>query len=96
MKNIKFTNFEKARYIIKIRKPHKKLYAEGICEYPNKEKLNRILISPYQSDHHVAETIIHEMLHAYLWYLPETKVTKLSRSIVRVMKDVGLKFKFER
>ena len=91
----KFKNFDKAEYLIKLRKPRKELQAEGICDYPDKDKLNKILVSPHQKDTHVLETIIHEMIHAYIWELSETKVTRLARSIVRIIKDLGFEIKLK-
>ena len=46
MKSTKFKNFDKAEYVIKLRKPRKELVAEGICDYPEQDRLNRIFDSP--------------------------------------------------
>ena len=89
MKTTKFKNFEQVEYQIKLRKPHKSLECEGICDYPEKNKTNRIFVNPHQKDSLILETLIHEMIHAYIWDLSETKVTRLARSIVRIIKDLG-------
>jgi len=50
MKSTKFKNFDKAEYVIKLRKPRKELVAEGICDYPEQGRLNRIFVNPHQDD----------------------------------------------
>jgi len=95
MKSTKFKNFDKAEYIIKLRKPRKELVAEGICDYPDQERLNKILVNPHQDDKKVLETIIHELIHAYIWDLSETKVTRLARSIVRIIDNLDMEIKFK-
>ena len=95
MKYTKFKNFDKAEYVIKLRKPRKELVAEGICDYPDQERLNKILVNPHQDDKKVLETIIHELIHAYIWDLSETKVTRLARSIVRIIDNLDMEIKFK-
>ena len=95
MKSTKFKNFDKAEYIIKLRKPRKELVAEGICDYPEQDRLNRIFVNPHQDDKKVLETIIHELIHAYIWDLSETKVTRLARSIVRSLSSLDVEIKFK-
>ena len=95
MRSTKFKNFEKAEYLVKLRKPRKELQAEGICDYPYPDKTNKILVNPHQKDDYVLETLIHEMIHAYIWELSETKVTRMARSIVRIIKDLGFEIKLK-
>ena len=96
MKSTKFKNFDKAEYQIKLRKPRKELHCEGICDYPDQTKTNSILVNPHQDPHKVLETVIHEMIHAYIWDLSETKVTRLARSIARILVDLGVEIKFKK
>jgi hypothetical protein len=96
MKSTKFKNFDKAEYQIKLRKPRKELQCEGICDYPEQSKTNNILVNPHQEPHKVLETVIHEMIHAYIWDLSETKVTRLARSIARILVDLGVEIKFKK
>lgn len=95
MKSTKFKNFDKAEYVITLRKPRKELVAEGICDFPEKDRLNRILVNPHQDDRRVLETVIHELIHAYIWDLSETKVTRLARSIVRILASLDIEIKFK-
>lgn len=95
MKSTKFKNFDKAEYVIKLRKPRKELVAEGICDYPEPDRLNRIFVNPHQDDKKVLETVIHELIHAYIWDLSETKVTRLARSIVRILASLDIEIKFK-
>jgi len=96
MKSTKFKNFDKAEYHIKLRKPRKELQCEGICDFPEVNRTNSILVNPHQEPHKVLETVIHEMIHAYIWDLSETKVTRLARSIARILVDLGIEIKFKK
>jgi len=95
MLSTKFKNWKGTEYEVKLKKPHKAQNAVGLCDYPEPDECNTILVDPHMKERWVMETIMHEMLHAYQWDLSEHRVNTLARSMTRVIYDLGGRIHFE-
>ena len=88
-KAIKFKNYEGQHYEVKLRKPRKEVKASGICYPPENVGVARILVNPHQSEEDIAETIIHEISHAFFWGTSEDKIAYFAKTLSQILNKLN-------
>jgi len=87
-KKVSFKNFEGQEYEISLRKPRKELEADGLCYPPKDNAKSKILVNPHLKKEKIKEVILHEMLHAFFWELPEYKINYLAKTASQIIKKL--------
>lgn len=89
MRAIKFKTPKGVEYELKLRAPHKKYKADGICHAPE-SKNPKIYIRPDLERERMIEVVIHEIAHAYFWKESEASITKFALLAKRALKKFDL------
>ena len=84
-KKASFKNFDGQEYEIKLRKPRKEMEADGLCYPPKDTTKSKILVNPHLKQKDIKEIILHEMLHAFFWELPEYKITYFAKTASQII-----------
>ena len=59
--------------------------ADGLCYPPKDNTKSKILVNPHLEKKDIKEIILHEMLHAFFWELPEKKVQYLAKTASQII-----------
>lgn len=84
-KKIKFKNFEGQEFEFNFRKPRRETGADGLCYPPKNLSVSKIYVNPHMTKKRIREVIIHELIHAFFWDLPEYKVEKIAKVISKIL-----------